>query len=103
VIGLGVSVIVLALIRSFATFALTMKASRLLHDRMTLSVLRAQIEFFDTNPLGRIMNRFSADVGSNDDLLPQTLFDFLMTAFLVVGKYHLYINQDYRIFLCIRF
>eukprot|EP00550_Attheya_septentrionalis_P002538 CAMPEP_0198285332 /NCGR_PEP_ID=MMETSP1449-20131203/4662_1 /TAXON_ID=420275 /ORGANISM="Attheya septentrionalis, Strain CCMP2084" /LENGTH=1282 /DNA_ID=CAMNT_0043982737 /DNA_START=271 /DNA_END=4119 /DNA_ORIENTATION=+ len=85
VIGLGVSVIVLALIRSFATFALTMKASRLLHDRMTLSVLRAQIEFFDTNPLGRIMNRFSADVGSNDDLLPQTLFDFLMTAFLVVG------------------
>lgn len=33
---------------------------------MTSAVLRAKIEFFDTNPSGRILNRFSADVGSND-------------------------------------
>ncbi len=32
------------------------------------------------------MNRFSSDVGSNDDLLPTTLFDFLVIAFLVLGS-----------------
>jgi ATP-binding cassette subfamily C (CFTR/MRP) protein 4 len=52
---------------------------------MTRSVLRAKIEFFDVNPLGRILNRFSADVGINDDLLPQTLHDFLGCAFIVLG------------------
>ena len=31
------------------------------------------------------MNRFSADVGSNDDMLPQTLFDFSVIFFMVIG------------------
>ena len=66
-------------------FALTIRASKQLHDSMVQAVLRAKIEFFDTNPSGRILNRFSADVGSNDDLLPTTLFDFLMCAFIVIG------------------
>ena len=48
-------------------------------------VIRSKIEFFDTNPLGRILNRFSADVGSNDDQLPTTLFDFWVITFIVFG------------------
>ena len=52
---------------------------------MTKAVLQAKISFFDTNPLGRILNRFSADVGSNDDMLPQTLFDFSVIMFIVLG------------------
>jgi ATP-binding cassette subfamily C (CFTR/MRP) protein 4 len=35
--------------------------------------------------MGRILNRFSADVGSNDDMLPQTLFDFSVIFFIVIG------------------
>jgi ATP-binding cassette subfamily C (CFTR/MRP) protein 4 len=84
-IGLGCSVVLFAVVRSLITFRLTIKASQQLHDRMAQSVLRAKVEFFDTNPLGRILNRFSADVGSNDDLLPATLFDFFMIAFIVLG------------------
>jgi len=80
-----VAVLVLTLVRSAAGFHLTTKASDRLHNGMIESVLRAKIEFFDTNPLGRILNRFSADVGSNDDLLPLTLFDFLTLAFMAVG------------------
>ncbi len=83
--GLGCAVVVLAVFRAMTCFHLTIKASRVLHDRMTEAVLRAQIAFFDQNPIGRILNRFSADVGSNDDLLPATLFDFLVVLFIVLG------------------
>jgi len=85
VIGLAGCVILLSLARAFLSFYFTLKASQRLHDKMTKAVLRAKITFFDTNPLGRIMNRFSADVGSNDDLLPATLYDFSMLAFIVLG------------------
>ncbi|KAL7547829.1 hypothetical protein ACHAWF_011101 [Thalassiosira exigua] len=80
VVGLVAAVIALA-----TCFHLMIQASKKLHDDMTRSVLRAKIEFFDTNPLGRILNRFSSDVGSNDDLLPVTLFDFCVVSFLVLG------------------
>lgn len=85
VIGLAGSVIVFALIRAFLSFHFAIKASQRLHDRMTRAVLRSKIQFFDTNPLGRIVNRFSADVGITDDQLPHTLFDFFMLAFIVLG------------------
>lgn len=81
----GVAVLVLSVIRSTWAFALTLKASRNLHDKMTLAVLRSKIEFFDTNPLGRILNRFSADVGSNDDQLPASLNDTFAIGFVVLG------------------
>eukprot|EP00538_Stauroneis_constricta_P012629 CAMPEP_0119552576 /NCGR_PEP_ID=MMETSP1352-20130426/5521_1 /TAXON_ID=265584 /ORGANISM="Stauroneis constricta, Strain CCMP1120" /LENGTH=1426 /DNA_ID=CAMNT_0007598827 /DNA_START=60 /DNA_END=4340 /DNA_ORIENTATION=+ len=85
IIGLVSMVAVLSIFRAFLSLRLTIRASQRLHDEMTKSVLRSKIAFFDTNPLGRILNRFSADVGSNDDLLPQTLFDFMVMFFLVVG------------------
>jgi ATP-binding cassette, subfamily C (CFTR/MRP), member 4 len=85
VIGLSGAVVVLAVFRAMLSLVLTVKASQKLHDAMAKAVLRAKIEFFDTNPLGRILNRFSADVGSNDDLLPQTLFDFSVILFIVLG------------------
>jgi len=86
VLGLGAAVIVLAYVRSVSCFALTLRASKRLHNAMTSAVLRAKIVFFDTNPSGRILNRFSADVGTNDDLLPQTLYDFTVCSFLVIGS-----------------
>jgi ATP-binding cassette, subfamily C (CFTR/MRP), member 4 len=85
VIGLGSLVVVLALFRCFLCFHLTIKASRTLHDRMANAVLRAKVQFFDTNPLGRILNRFSADIGILDDQLPPTLFDFVSLSFMVLG------------------
>ena len=85
VVGIVGLTLVLTCYRSILTFDVTIKASRNIHDRMTEAVLRAKISFFDMNPLGRILNRFSADVGSNDDMLPQTLFDFSMIFFIVLG------------------
>jgi len=78
-------VFVLTAIRSLCAFYFWITASKNLHNKMTYSVLRAKIVFFDTNPLGRILNRFSADVGVTDDQLPQSLHEFFVCSFLVLG------------------
>jgi len=75
----------LSFCKALASFHVLITASQRLHDQMTSSVLLAKIEFFDTNPIGRILNRFSADVGSNDDILPLTMYDFVICSFLVLG------------------
>ncbi len=38
------------------------QASRCFHDRALASTLKAPVRFFDVNPVGRILNRFSFDV-----------------------------------------
>ncbi|KAL9978597.1 hypothetical protein ACROYT_G016132 [Oculina patagonica] len=67
--------LLLTLISSFCFYIATLKASENLHDQMTKAVMKAPALFFDTNPVGRILNRFSKDIGSMDDMLPgQFLF-----------------------------
>lgn len=84
-VGLVLLICFWATIRVRLLFFFTIGASQHVHDRMTNSVLRAQTEFFDTNNVGRIANRFSADIGSNDDLLPTTLAECFVFAFIVIG------------------
>ena len=62
--------------RAIAFFLCAVEASRALHDTAFARVLRAPVLFFDSNPSGRVLNRFSKDVGVMDDSLPWTLFDF---------------------------
>jgi len=85
VLGMTAAVIFLSITRAQMTFRLLIGASKRLHDQMLNSVLRSKIVFFDTNPLGRILNRFSADVGIADEALPLTIYDFSVGIFLVIG------------------
>ncbi|XP_068705945.1 ATP-binding cassette sub-family C member 4-like isoform X2 [Montipora foliosa] len=64
--------LVLTTIRLFLVFLVLLRSSQRLHDRMVEATLHAQLSFFDTNPTGRILNRFSRDVGCMDEQLPQT-------------------------------
>ncbi|KAG0073119.1 hypothetical protein BGZ89_011501 [Linnemannia elongata] len=45
-----------------------LKGSRMIHDNAFLSVLRSPMSFFDTTPAGRILNRFSKDVSTVDNM-----------------------------------
>ncbi|XP_047611777.1 ATP-binding cassette sub-family C member 4-like [Phacochoerus africanus] len=71
--------------RSRLMFYVLVNSSQTLHKRMLESVLRAPVLFFDRNPTGRILNRFSKDTGHMDDLLPQIFQDFVQAFLLVMG------------------
>ncbi|KAG9063667.1 hypothetical protein KI688_003778 [Linnemannia hyalina] len=48
-------------VRMLWQFYGSLRASRDLYEQLLLSVVRAPIRFFDTTPVGRIINRFSKD------------------------------------------
>jgi ATP-binding cassette, subfamily C (CFTR/MRP), member 2 len=61
------------------------RASFSLHSSMLLAVLKAPLSFFDTTPMGRIMNRFSRDIDTVDTTLPELLESWLTSAFNVLA------------------
>ncbi|KAF9572383.1 hypothetical protein EC968_009957 [Mortierella alpina] len=61
------------------------RASNVLHDRLLTRVLRLPMSFFDTTPMGRIVNRFSSDVNAIDTQLPEEWNDFLMLSSIIAG------------------
>ena len=72
-----------ATIRVYLFFHVSLRSAENLHNQMVTGVLRAPVIFFDTNPAGRILNRFSKDIGCMDELLPK-LFISVIQLFLLV-------------------
>ncbi|XP_012990856.2 multidrug resistance-associated protein 7 [Esox lucius] len=61
------------------------RAASVIHNRLLSTVLKATVTFFDTTPLGRVLNRFSADLYSVDDTLPFVLNILLANVFGLLG------------------
>ena len=53
-------------------------ASKLIHHVLLDGVMHSPMSFFDTNPLGRIINRFSADIDTVDNQIPGQLVSSLL-------------------------
>ncbi|XP_022796168.1 multidrug resistance-associated protein 4-like isoform X3 [Stylophora pistillata] len=83
--GLVTTTLVLSFLRVLLFFHATVTASVKLHNNMFDAVIRAPVFFFDTNPTGRILNRFSSDTAYMDTLIPETFLDFLQLGLLVVA------------------
>lgn len=64
-------------------------ASNTMLNRATHGVLHAPTRFFDTTPLGRILNRFSKDIHVMDDALPEALRLFLIAATMILSIFGL--------------
>jgi len=81
--GLG-GVLCLTL-RAIAMAIHRLKASKKLHDSLTESILRAPVAFFDVTPIGRVLNRFAADMDKIDLELTNSLGQAVSTMFSVLG------------------
>ena len=55
------------------------RAAKSLHEKASSRIVRAPMHFFDTTPLGRIINRFTKDQDGIDNILVDSIRMFLMT------------------------
>ncbi|KAF9379864.1 hypothetical protein CPC16_010561 [Podila verticillata] len=66
----------------------SLHASRSIHRRLLSQILNSPVRFFDTTPLGRIMNRFTKDIETVDQevapIASNLMFDFLGTLTVVI-------------------
>ncbi|XP_042906948.1 multidrug resistance-associated protein 1 isoform X2 [Parasteatoda tepidariorum] len=74
--GLGQTVFVF--VGTIACAYGTLLAATSLHNNILINVLKSPMSFFDTTPLGRIVNRFGKDVDTVDVTIPQTIRSWLV-------------------------
>ncbi|VAH36682.1 unnamed protein product [Triticum turgidum subsp. durum] len=83
--------VLVTLTNSYWLITSSLRAAKRLHDYMLRSILRAPMVFFHTNPLGRIINRFSKDLGDIDRNLAVFVNMFmaqisqLLSTFVLIG------------------
>lgn len=62
------------------------RSAKTMHDGMFYAVMRSPMLFFETTPLGTILNRFSRDVYVIDEVLARVFGGFFRTMAGVIGK-----------------
>ncbi|KAF9973525.1 hypothetical protein BGZ73_003215 [Actinomortierella ambigua] len=62
-------------------------AARAMHQVALQNIVRAPTSFFDTTPMGRIINRFSKDVDAIDNMLSEAYRMFVNTGAIVISTF----------------
>ena len=78
--GLGFSQAVFILLACFVQTFGSVKASRRLHRGLLMNIFHSPMAFFEATPLGRIVNRFSKDIDTIDNLVPRSFITFLRSS-----------------------
>ena len=76
--------VMLAFVRAYTFLWVSLKCSESLHNLMVVALLRSPVLFFDSNPVGRILNRFSKDIGCMDELLPKEFLLSIQSSLLAI-------------------
>eukprot|EP00102_Acyrthosiphon_pisum_P018651 XP_016655861.1 PREDICTED: probable multidrug resistance-associated protein lethal(2)03659 isoform X2 [Acyrthosiphon pisum] len=82
---LNLTLLIVIFIRCAMFVSVIMDSSMNLHNNMFNAITRATMYFFNTNSSGRILNRFTKDVGAIDEILPLPLLDFVTIALQLIG------------------
>ncbi len=72
-VGLTILVSISTQLSTFFAWLLGIKAARKMHRKMLHRVLNAPVLYFDTNPIGRIVQRFSKDTNAIGQELPSLI------------------------------
>lgn len=76
---------VITMSRYILVFLGSIKASEILFERLTYAILRAPMRWLDTVPVGRILNRFTADFNMVDSQISMDLASILYDAIQVMS------------------
>ena len=60
-VGLSIIMCIIGTLRYYLVFTGSIRASRVLFEKLTYTVLRAPLRWLDTVPVGRVLNRFTSD------------------------------------------
>eukprot|EP00744_Colponema_vietnamica_P009682 GILI01013744.1.p1 GENE.GILI01013744.1~~GILI01013744.1.p1 ORF type:complete len:1049 (+),score=241.48 GILI01013744.1:470-3148(+) len=71
--------------RQMALAQFTVSVCKASHEAMVARLIRAPTSFFDTTPMGRILNRFTKDMDGLDVRIPDLVSQILMTTFNLLG------------------
>lgn len=73
-------------VRTFIFQCNAVKTTAKIHEKMIHGILTTPIWFFETNSSGRILNKFSRDLGLTDVALPKVLLDALQIILTICGS-----------------
>uniref|UniRef100_A0A3Q3EAJ5 Cystic fibrosis transmembrane conductance regulator n=1 Tax=Labrus bergylta TaxID=56723 RepID=A0A3Q3EAJ5_9LABR len=79
------SVLALGFFRGLPLVHTLLTVSKRLHEQMLSAVIRAPMAVLNSMKTGRIMNRFTKDMATIDDMLPLVLFDLIQLTLIVTG------------------
>lgn len=79
-VGLIVTVLYLVFQRALALYLFCLRAARRIHKKLLHSVIHAKMYFFNVNPSGRIVNRFTKDLYDVDYYLALVLYDLTLVS-----------------------
>lgn len=65
-LGISIFMVLEGTLRYLVVFSGSIKASRNMFEQLTYAVLRAPLRWLDTVPVGRVLNRFTADFNMFD-------------------------------------
>ncbi|XP_037037714.1 multidrug resistance-associated protein 4-like isoform X1 [Bradysia coprophila] len=80
------SIFVFGIMRSLGFYEICMRASQNICNSMFNGIISTKLRFFDTNPSGRILNRFSKDIGTVDEGLPKAIMDGTQSILTLLGS-----------------
>lgn len=84
-VGISVLICLCGTSRYYCVFVASLRASRRLFDQLTYSILRAPLRWLDTVPVGRILNRFTADFAVVDSRMGKDVGFMLYQVTQLVG------------------
>ncbi|XP_063908439.1 probable multidrug resistance-associated protein lethal(2)03659 isoform X2 [Zophobas morio] len=97
--GIILAVLVFGIVHGIYFMFFFALASSTLHNLSFSKIIKATMRFFNSNPSGRILNRFSRDLGNLDEYIPAIIYDVIAVALDLFGAIILSVIVDY--WLCL--
>lgn len=85
-LSLVLTTLLIVLLRTNYFFYLFLNGTNYLHNNMLNGLINTSMRFYESNPVGRILNRASRDQHVIDEILPATLFDSIQSLLMTVGS-----------------